>query len=314
MSKKYLKGKAEGRLDKMKKHVGMHSGYFRGTHLENDVFEIIRIIHESGGNAVEFMPGQLLPLSPEERTKFRSLLEEYNMDLIVGAGRSAAVDPSSPDPAIQDAAYRFAKEVMEMLHQVGCHKWDGLVHACWPGHPTPTLTAEAKMTTLKRSAENMKKLLPLAEDYEINLCFEVVNRFEHYLLNTAEEAVNFCKMVDHPRAKILLDVFHMNIEEENMNDAILATGKSGLLGHFHVGEPNRNVPGTCPTHLDWSRIFQSLETSGYEGTVILEPFVISGVPYSHNVSLWRDLTRGGSFQQYLENIKVGINFIKQFWT
>lgn len=297
----------------MKKRVGLHSGYFRGTHLENEVFEIVRIIHEAGGNAVEFMPGQLLPLSADERAKFRTLLEKYDMDLIVGAGRSAAVDPSSPDPAIQNAAYDFAKEVMEMLHEVGCRKWDGLVHACWPGHPTPTLTAEVKTAVLERSAENMKRLLPLAEKYEIDLCFEVVNRFEHYLLNTAEEARGFCEMINHPRARILLDVFHMNIEEENMYDAILTTGKSGLLGHFHVGEPNRNVPGTCPTHLDWPRIFHSLKESGYEGSVILEPFVISGVLYSHNVSLWRDLTRGGSFEQYLENIKTGISFIRQLW-
>lgn len=298
----------------MEKRIGMHSGYFRGTYLENDVFKIVHIVHEAGGNAVEFMPGQLFSLSQKQRTQFRTLLEDLDMELIVGAGRSTSTDPSSPDPSVRAAAFSFAKEVMELLFQLGCHKWDGLIHACWPGRPSGTLTMEEKSCTLFRSAESMRRILHFADQYDVDLCFEVVNRFEHYLLNTAEEALIFCEMINHPRARILLDTFHMNIEENDICDAIRSVCLAGRLGHFHVGEANRSIPGTVPSHLDWEGIFAALQDSGYHGTIILEPFVISGTSYSSNVSLWRDLTYGCSFSKYLENINTGITFIQKLWS
>jgi D-psicose/D-tagatose/L-ribulose 3-epimerase len=73
------------------------------------------------------------------------------------------------------------------------------------------------------------------------MCLEVVNRFETYILNTSEEAVRYCKSVDSKRVKILLDTFHMNIEEDNIADAIPLAGQ--YLGHLYVGEGNTKVPG-----------------------------------------------------------------------
>lgn len=297
----------------MKKRVGMHSGYFRDTPLEQNVFKIVQSIYEAGGNAVEFMPAQLFSLSSAQRTEFRSLLEMLDMELIIGAGRSPSTDPSNPDPQIQKSSYKFAEQVLQLLYELGCHKWDGLIHACWPGHPDGTLTTKRKASILSLSAENMRHLMPLAEKYQIDFCFEVVNRFEHYLLNTASEALGFCDMINNPHAKILLDVFHMNIEENDISEAILMTGKAGKLGHFHVGEANRSVPGTVPSHIDWEKIFDSLKNSGYDGTVILEPFIIGGAPYSSNVCLWRDLTQNASFEKYLDYMKTGISFIKNLW-
>jgi D-psicose/D-tagatose/L-ribulose 3-epimerase len=69
----------------------------------------------------------------------------------------------------------------------------------------------------------------------------VVNRFEQYLLNTAEEGVAFIKRVGSPNLKLLLDTFYMNIEEDNISKALTLTGDQ--LGHFHIGETNRKTPG-----------------------------------------------------------------------
>lgn len=298
----------------MSRRIGVHSGYFRGSRLENDIFEIVRVIHRAGGNAVEFMPGQLLSLSAAQRQDFRALLVALDMELIVGAGRSPATDPSSPDPAIRRAALDFSRQVLELLSKLGCHKWDGLIHACWPGRPQGVLSFADKAAALERSAAAMRQMMPLADDADVNLCFEVVNRFEHYLLNTAEEALAFCEMIDHPRAKVLLDVFHMNIEEDDIGAAILAASTAGRLGHFHVGEANRSVPGTVASHLDWPGIFAALRKAGYSGSIVLEPFVLGGEAYSTNVSLWRDLTHGASFEQYLDNLAIGINFIRGLWS
>lgn len=66
--------------------------------------------------------------------------------------------------------------------------------------------------------------MKVAEDCGVLYCCEVVNRFEQYLLNTAKEGVEFVKRLGSPNARVLLDTFHMNIEEDSMVDAILEAG------------------------------------------------------------------------------------------
>lgn len=59
-----------------------------------------------------------------------------------------------------------------------------------------------------------------ARDYRVTLSLEVVNRYEHYLLNTAGEGVRMAEETESGFCKVLLDSFHMNIEEDDMGEAI----------------------------------------------------------------------------------------------
>ena len=90
---------------------------------------------------------------------------------------------------------------------------------------------------------------------------EVLNRFEGYLLNTAEEGVRYVREVNEDNVKLMLDTFHMNIEESSMTEAIRQAGP--LLGHFHTGEPNRMPPGAG--RMPWFEIGLALQSIGYEG-------------------------------------------------
>ncbi len=78
-----------------------------------------------------------------------------------------------------------------------------------------------------------------------------MNRFEQYLINTAAEGVAYIDEVGSPNLKLLLDVFHMNIEEDDMTQAIITAGDK--LGHFHIGETNRRPPGQG--RMPWKEIF-----------------------------------------------------------
>ena len=64
-----------------------------------------------------------------------------------------------------------------------------------------------------------------------------VFRYEGYILNTCEEAIDFVDEIGSSHVKIMLDTFHMNIEEDNIAAAIRKAGKR--LGHLHLGEQNR---------------------------------------------------------------------------
>lgn len=297
----------------MPKRVGFHSHYFRGTPLESQLGDIAQCIHDAGGNAMECLPSEIFCLDQDQQQRLRERLEQLDVEVIIGAGRSLQTDPSSADPDIQKAAMDLALAMLPKLHAMGCHKWDGMIHSCWPVHPDGILRKSEKEAALQRSADHVRQLMDLADQYDIDFCFEVVNRFEHPLFNTSEEGVAYCELIGHPRAKVLLDTFHMNIDEHSITQAIVHAAQHNRLGHFHVGEANRSVPGTRPSHMDWDGIFQTLKDCDYQGTIILEPFMLPETPSAASVCLWRDLTDGADLETYYSWVKTGIDFVRAHW-
>ena len=90
--------------------------------------------------------------------------------------------------------------------------------------------------------------------------------------------------------KLMLDTFHMNIEEDSIGGAIRMAGKR--LGHFHTGECNRRVPGAG--RMPWHEIGCALRDIGYDGAVVMEPFVRRGGQIGTDIRIWRDLPEGES--------------------
>jgi D-psicose/D-tagatose/L-ribulose 3-epimerase len=137
---------------------------------------------------------------------------------------------------------------------------------------------------------------------------EALNRFEGYLLNTAEEAVAYVKAVGRDNVKVMLDTFHMNIEEESFSAAIHAAGS--YLGHFHIGEPNRRPPHEGG-RMDWAGIAGALREIGYQGTVVMEPFVLMGGQVGSDIKVWRDLSGNGGEKELDEEARKSAAFIRR---
>jgi D-psicose/D-tagatose/L-ribulose 3-epimerase len=133
---------------------------------------------------------------------------------------------------------------------------------------------------------------------------EVLNRFENHVLNTAEEGVAFVREVNKPNVKVMLDTFHMNIEEDSFGAAIRAAGP--LLGHFHTGENNRRVPGKG--RLPWHEIGTALREIGYSGAVVMEPFVKMGGGVGSDIKVWRDLSDNADAAQMDEAARQALAF------
>ena len=113
----------------------------------------------------------------------------------------------------------------------------GINYSSWPRKLFP---GEDKEVLTERAVQGVKEAIKAAEDCDVLFCVEVVNRFEHFMMNTAAEGIAFCKQVDSPNCKLLLDTLHMNIEEDSLRDAILQS--KGWLGHFHLGEQIAALP------------------------------------------------------------------------
>jgi D-psicose/D-tagatose/L-ribulose 3-epimerase len=108
------------------------------------------------------------------------------------------------------------------------------------------------------------------------------------LLNTAQEAVDYVKRIDSPNAKILLDTYHMNIEEDTFTDAIETAGN--YLGHIHLGENNRKPPGYG--HIPWMELISSLKKINFQGWMVMEPFLKPGGQVGRDIRVWREVGKG----------------------
>jgi sugar phosphate isomerase/epimerase len=104
-----------------------------------------------------------------------------------------------------------------------------------------------------------------AQKKGVRLAIEPLNRFETYFFNRAAQALALADAV-HPDCGVCLDAFHLNIEEEDIYEAIRLAGKR--LFDFHVADNNRFAAGLG--HLDWPKIVATLKEIGYDGALTNE--------------------------------------------
>jgi D-psicose/D-tagatose/L-ribulose 3-epimerase len=213
-------------------------------------------------------------------------------------------DISSSDPGVVRNTFEFWKKSFDVLNRLGVSMVSGGLYSYWPVDYTKPVN---KKEDLKRSVDNMRKLGELASQFNIALGMEVLNRFEGYLLNTAEEAVDYVKAVGLDNIKVMLDTFHMNIEEDSLTEAIHRAGK--YLGHFHIGEPNRRPP-RAGSRLDWEGIGKALRAIGYTGAAVMEPFVMEGGQIGKEIKVWRDLSNNAGEKELDEEARKSVNYIR----
>ena len=105
---------------------------------------------------------------------------------------------------------------------------------------------------------------------------------------------------------VMLDTFHMNIEEDNIAAAIRKAGDR--LYHFHIGEGNRKVPGKGM--LPWNEIGQALRDINYQHAAVMEPFVMQGGTVGHDIKIWRDIIGNCSEVTLDMDAQSALHFVK----
>jgi len=115
----------------------------------------------------------------------------------------------------------------------------------------------------------LSKLTKYAFDYGIQLLLEPLNRYTTPFCTTTKEAIYIADQINQENFGLLLDTFHMNIEEDSIEDAIMESG--GLLRHTHFADNNRKMPGSA--HINFQSIIKSLNTIGYNKYISFEPIL-----------------------------------------
>lgn len=280
---------------------GIYYAYWE-TEWAADYLYYVDKVARLGFDILEIGCQPLPDYTPSQIKALHNCAKENGIILTGGYGPTAEHNMGSSDPQTRANALEWYKRLFDVMAQLDMHLAGGALYSYWP----VDFSSINKKEDWKRSVEGMQTLAPLAQAHDITLGMEVLNRFESHILNTAEEGVAFVKEVGAENVKVMLDTFHMNIEECSIGDAIRTAGN--LLGHFHTGECNRMVPGKGRT--PWREIGDALRDIGYDGTVVMEPFVQMGGQVEKDIHVWRDLSKGATEEQLDKDAHDAVVFQK----
>jgi sugar phosphate isomerase/epimerase len=199
--------------------------------------------------------------APEEldRAKLEGLLTRHGLKLVaIGSGRGFLEDGLSLADADEDIRTRAVRRVTDLI-DYGAHFDAPVIIGLLRGRDT---SAGAR----KRLAETMGACADHAAGLGQHVLVEPINRYETPVLSTTGDSLRFLAGMQRDNVKLLLDAFHMNIEEVSIPAAIRQAGD--LLGHFHASDSNRHAPGMG--HLDYEEITTALHDIGYQGWLSAE--------------------------------------------
>lgn len=212
----------------------------------------------------------------------RDLAQEHGLQLSCSRGLTLDADISSEDPACVARGMAILEEGVNITAAMGGRYFGGILYGAMAKYPGPlSLAGRANATRC------LQQIAELALKRNITLGLEVVNRYESNQLNTALEALDLIDRVDAPNVVVHLDTYHMNIEEADFTQPVLACGKR--LGYVHIGESNRGYLGTGT--IDFKQFFHALAMIDYQGIITFESFsstVVNEV-LSNTLSIWRNL-------------------------
>ena len=248
-----------------------------------DHIKYIRKASKIGYDILEFQAQPLLEMSDEKIRSLKQLADEEGIELTYSLGLDPHYDVSSLDETTRLGGVKYLQNIIKKMHIGGGTLLSGVSYAGWG---TPDAIIDDKRPYLEQSLKSMREIIKTAEDCGVTYCVEAVNRFESCIINTAKEAVSYVEEIDSQNIGVLLDTYHMNIEESNIGDAIRYVGKDRLK-NFHTGENNRTAPGRG--HINWEEIFSALADISYEGRIVSEPFVMMGGEVGKDIHLFRDL-------------------------
>jgi len=177
----------------------------------------------------------------------------------IGTGQAWGEDGLSftdPDPQIRSTAIERIKSHIPVASHFGAVIIIGLVR----GIVKPDVDHTQAMAWL---VEALRECSNAARPDAVRLAIEPINRYETTLINNTTGGLNLIERVGADNFGLLLDTFHMNIEEADIQASIRAC--ENCIFHFHVADSNRWYPGAG--HLDFGSILDSLFTSGYKGWV-----------------------------------------------
>ncbi|MEW5785759.1 MAG: sugar phosphate isomerase/epimerase family protein [Bacillota bacterium] len=228
--------------------------------LRGNLYNCIDEAHQIGYSYMEI---HLRWAGQVDWARMKAFCEEKGFHIsTIGTGMGYIVDKLSltdGDLIVRKNAVKRLKEHIDLSEKLKC----GVIIGSMKGHITET---NHYRKYEGYCLDGIKQLADYAGSKGVPLFLEAINRYELNFLNTVDDTLDFINKLANPWVRILIDTFHMNIEEANLEESIARCG--GKLGHVHLADSNRRYPGAG--HLDFKKIINSLRRIHYDGYGALE--------------------------------------------
>lgn len=233
--------------------ISTQSTRFKASPFNENLEENLKKISELGYDGVELAVRDPNNLDME---KLKDLLDFYNLEVpAIGTGQAygeEGLNFCDLKKKIRKKAVQRIKNQIELAEELNAKVIIGLIR----GNLKEKVTKEKALEYVK---ENLEECCNYASKHNVELSLEPINRYEADMVNTVEEGL---EMIEGMKSTgLLLDTFHMNIEEPSINESIVKASKH--INHVHLADSNRWAPGSG--HLDFRTIIDVFRLNGYEG-------------------------------------------------
>lgn len=223
--------------------------------------EGLKAAAEYGFQAVEISLRSARDLSAEA---LGSMLDRHGLSLTAIATGQACLQDSlclaDPNPEVREAAVERLQSLIELAGCFQAYVIVGGIRGWLKGSPQEQQQTRAAVTRALRECADF------AAHRGVTLLVEPINRYETNFINTVSEALGWIEEIGHPGVRLLLDTFHMNIEETDLPSVLRTASRS--LAALHIADSNRRAPGYG--HLDFIPILEALVEIGFEGPITAE--------------------------------------------
>lgn len=175
-------------------------------------------------------------------------------------------------------AIDYVKRCVDLAVEVGARSV--LVVPSLVGQPECFVS---KSDDLSRATESLVTAAEYAEEHNIILTIEPINRYEVGLIHTLSDAIDLANRIGHSCVRIMGDTFHMQLEERDGIPGAVRSAGQHWLQHLHVADNTREAPGkgTMP----WRDILRALFDIDYQGGISFEPLPRGSSPYDARMNL-----------------------------
>ena len=255
---------------------GVNSLLFSGTFNEQDLILADKV------KAMGFDTFEVTPVDPATFPAAKLRQRAKDLGLTINANFALPKDANtiSPDADVRQRGIELSKREVDLCLEAGAEIYCGANYCAW-GYLTGRRRSQAEWDW---GVEAYRAIGEYAAGSDLVIAVETLNRFESHYLNTAADACRFIRDVGLPNCKVHLDTFHMLREEDDLAEAIRATGP--LMAYFHACGSHRGIPGR--DMVPWDRTFQALVDVGYDYCITVESFNPGLEHLASLVCIWRD--------------------------
>ena len=246
-------------------------------------FPLFARMRELGYDFVELLvpePGEI------DAGAARRALDDAGLGVVLAARVTLQRNLSSDDPALHKAGIDYLRYAADVAAELGAEIVGGPLTGnplVFAGRPPQPVSEPERLARKQRCVSGLKAAGDHAAAKGVLLAVEPLNRFESDVLCTTQQAIELLDAVEHPAVQLMLDTFHMHMEEASIPEAIRLAG--ARVVHFQANENHRGFPGTGAT--DWVAVGRALHDIGYKGPISLEPFRRNDDRFGVPLAQWR---------------------------